>query len=302
MIEYAPYVPEDFDEFWRETVTQAVAVPLDFRRSLSNDFDCPGFVVETFEFRGSEGRLLSGWIAYPPGARRLPAFLWLPPFGLESSLPNRYSTREGFVSLSFNFHGNSAFHQEKYAVGKGYFSDGAASPETWVFRRMFMDSVIAAKVLQAQLEVDEDRVGAMGMSQGGGMSIWLGAWSPIIKAVCADMPFLGGMDNVLRGKVYRYPLKELTDFADDVPLGEALLLNTVSYYDTINQATRCAKPTQVSLGLKDPAARPEQVRGIFEALPGTKALKAYDWGHDWHPEMIDNNRDWLMENLSSKSE
>jgi len=134
------------------------------------------------------------------------------------------------------------------------------------------------------------------------MSIWLGAWSPIVKAVCADMPFLGGMNKTLVGKVYRYPLKELTDFAETIPVGEAQVLNTVSYFDTINMATRCAKPTQVSLGINDPAARPDVVRAIFDALPGSKLQRTYDWGHDWYPDMIENNRVWLSENLRNKSE
>ncbi len=302
MIEYAPYEPEDFDEFWRETAAEATAVPLSFRRSLSNDFDCPGFKVETFEFLATGGKTLNGWLAYPDGARRLPAFVWLPPYGLESRLPDAYGTREGFVSLSFNFFGNGAFHQEKYVAGNGYFAEGAGSPYTWVFRRMFQDALIATKVLQAQIEVDEDRIGSMGMSQGGGMSIWLGAWSPIVKAVCADMPFLSGMNKTLQGKVYRYPLKELTDFAENVPVGDAIVQNTVSYFDTINHATRCGKPTQVSLGLSDPAVRPDAARAVFQALPGTKIQRTYDWGHDWFPDMIDNNRIWLIENLRYKSE
>jgi cephalosporin-C deacetylase len=302
MSEISPYIPEDFDEFWNEAVAEATAVPLNFHRSLTNDFTIPGFKVESFEFESIGGRKLSGWLAYPPGARRLPAFIWIPPYGRESMLPNAYGTRPGHVSLSFNFFGYGAFHQEKYVAGQGYFAEGAESPETWIFRRMFQDAMIATKVLQAQVEVDENRIAAMGMSQGGGMSIWLGAWCPIIKAVCADMPFLGGMNRTLAGKVYRYPLKELTDFMENVPLGEARVLNTVSYYDTINQATRCAKPTQISLGLNDPAARPDVVRAIFDAVPGKKIQRTYDWGHDWHPDMIVNNQDWLNENLPQSRE
>ena len=221
----------------------------------------------------------------------------MPPYGQESLLPNQYGTREGFATISFNFHGHEAFHQEKYITSRGYFSEGAGSPETWIFRRMLQDAMIAAKVFQAQLEVDEDRIGAMGMSQGGGISIWLGAWCPIIKAVCADMPFLGAISESLTGSVYRYPLKELTDFMETVPLGTERVLNTLSYFDTMNQATQCKKPTHVSLGLKDPACRPDTVRAIFDALPGPKMLRTYDWGHDWHPDMVENNRQWLLENL-----
>ncbi len=297
---YTPYLPEDLDAFWEETVAEANALPLDYRRSLTNDFELDGFIVEKIEFNGMDGRRLYGWIAYPEGARRLPGFQWVAPYGRESMLPNAYGTREGFASMSFNFHGYDAFYQEKYIVARGYFGEEAGSPETWIFRRMFQDAVIATRVFQAQNEVDEDRIGVMGMSQGGGMAIWLGAWCRIVKAVCADMPFLGAITQTLSNPVHRYPLKELVDAMENMPVGHARVENTLSYFDTMNQATRCVKPTQVSLGLKDPASRPDNVRAIFDALAGRKMLRTYDWGHDWHPDMIENNRQWLVENLNGR--
>lgn len=292
-----PILPEDFEAFWQETASEALAAPLDYHRSITNDYDLPGLEVQTLSFRGVGGERLNGWIAYPPEARRLPAFVWIPPYGRESKLPDAYGTREGFASLSFNFFGEASFHQEKYVVARGYFSKGAESPETWIFRRMLQNAIVATRVLQAQVEADEDRIGAMGMSQGGGLSIWLGAWCPVVKAVCADMPFLGNVAESLDTHVYRYPLKELTDFMEELPLGPERVRNTISYYDTVLQAAFCRKPTQVSLGLKDPACRPDTVRMIYEALPESKRLITYDWGHDWHPQMVENNRQWLAENL-----
>lgn len=295
---HQPYVPEDFDAFWREAYEEQRAEPLDYHRSLTNDFDLPGFIVETLAFRGMFGDKLHGWLAYPSGARRLPGFLWIPPYGRESVLPNAYGTREGFASFSFNLHGHEAFHQESYMKERGYFAEGAESPETWIYRLHLQNSMIAARVLQAQIEVDENRIGCMGMSQGGGMSIWMGAWCPIVKAVCADMPFLGAMNETLNRHVHRYPLRELVDYADSIPLGLPRVLNTVSYYDTINMATRCRVPTHISLGLKDPACRPGVVRAIFGAVEGEKALSEYEIGHDWFPDMVENNRTWLLEHLA----
>lgn len=292
-----PYLPEDFDAFWRETVAEVADHRLDYHRSLVNDYDLPGFTVETVDFSVLGGRRLNGWLAYAPGARRAPGFVWIPPYGRESLLPNAYGTREGLTSLSFNFFGHGAFHQEGYVQSRGYFSEGAGSPETFVFRRMFQDAFLATKVLEAQLEVDEDRIGAMGLSQGGGMAIWLGAFCPAIRAVCADLPFFGAIARTLIGSVYRYPLKELADFMENEPVGRERVLNTVPYFDTMNVATRCRVPTHVSLGLKDPAVRPESAQAVFDALPGEKALKIYDGGHDWNPEMIETNRRWLLEKL-----
>jgi cephalosporin-C deacetylase len=82
-----------------------------------------------------------------------------------------------------------------------------------------------------------------------------------------------------------------------IPLGVERVLNTVSYFDTVNMATRCRVPTHVTLGLKDPACRPPNVRACYQALPGEKALTELDWGHDWHPSMVDTNRRWLIEHL-----
>lgn len=294
---FQPYVPDDFDEFWNEAAEEAKAAPLDLHRSLRNDFELSGFQVEAVRFRGVNGDSLSGWFACPEGGRRLPGFIWVPPYGRESLLPNAYGTREGFASLSFNFHGETAFHQEKYVTARGYFANGAESPETWIFRTMLQNAIVATRILQAQVEVDEDRVAAMGMSQGGGIAIWLGAWCPIIRAVCADMPFLGAMPKTLIRNAHRYPMKELIDFAGTMPLGMERLHNTLAYYDTVNMATRCGVPTHVTMGLKDPSCRPDTVQAIFEALPGRKMLRQYDWGHDWHPDMVENNAAWLRENL-----
>jgi cephalosporin-C deacetylase len=297
MSEFHPYLPEDFDSFWADTVAEAYEVRLDYRRSLTNDFHREGFKIEKLSFEGISGRR-NAWLAFPEGARRLPGFIWVPPYGRESLLPNEYGTRPGFTSISLNFHGEDAFHQEKYTTPRGYFAQGSEDPETWIFRRMFQDAVIATRVLQAQIEVDEDRIAAMGMSQGAGISIWLGAQCRIIKAVCADMPFLSVIRHTLQKTVYRYPLKELRDYMDSIPLGEARVMNTLSYFDTMNLATRCTVPCQVSLGLKDPACRPETVRATYEALAGEKRLIEYEGGHDWDPAMVENNLAWLQKNMA----
>jgi cephalosporin-C deacetylase len=294
---FEPELPEDFISFWKRFAEEALSVPLWYRRSLTNDFDLSGFRIESLVFHGMAEVELHGWIAYPESAKRLPSFLWIPPYGRESLLPNEFGTREGMTSMSFNFHGHGAFHQENYRTERGYFSEEVESPDTWIFKTMIQNAIIAARVLQAQPEVDEDRISVAGMSQGGGMAIWLAALVPFIKSVAADMPFLGGLSHVLARQAYRYPLKELTDYADLIPLGMERILNTISYFDSINFATLCKVPTLISAGTKDPAVRVDQAKSIFEALPGEKEFVLYEWGHDWHPEMVERNRTWMLEHM-----
>lgn len=290
--------PEDFEAFWHQTTYESLHHPLKVVDWQFRTQSTSTHIVDTFAFEGIDGTLKYGWLAYPEGARSERAFLWLPPYGRESKLPDQYGTRPGMVSLSFNFHGEGPFHQEAYVVDRGYFAHGADEPETWVFRRMFQDAVIASRILQAQVQVDADKIGVAGMSQGGGISIWQGAWNPIVKAVCADMPFLCDIGNTLLKSVYRYPLKEVKDFMDTIPVGEARVLHTLSYFDTAFQAQHCTVPTHVSLGLKDPACRPDTVRLAYTALTGKRRLVEYDWGHDWHPDMIPNNAAWFRSEVA----
>ncbi len=309
MSEYQPYVPEGFDEFWRSTTAEAESHDLDYligeiaevHPTKDGQVD-PGTIttehqIRTFTFRGMAGEILNGWIAEPFGPGPHPAFLWIAPYGRESVMPNQYGTRSGYVSLSFNFHGMPAFHQEKYTPARGYFSEGAGDKESFVFRRMFQNALLASRVLANLESVDAGKIGSMGMSQGGGISVWLGAWTGRIRAVCADMPFLGAMHETLLKGVYRYPLKEVLDLIAASSDGEEKVMRTISYFDTLNQATRCTKPTLVSVGLKDPAVKPPQARAIYAALPGKKELHEYNWGHDWHPDMVETNRAWLDTNL-----
>lgn len=298
MTEFQPYVPDDFDEFWAEILAEANSVPLYFRRERAPEHDTSTHLVDRISFRGGQELMLEGWIAYPEGARRSPAFVWVPPYGRESLLPNEYGTREGLVSLSLNLHGLGAFHQEKYVVHRGYFGQGALEPGTWIFRTLIQHVLVALRILQAQSEADEDRIAVSGMSQGAGLSLWAGAFSPIVRCVCADMPFLGAMRFALSRNAYRYPLKELVDVMDDAPLGRERVMHTLSYYDTMNVATRVKVPALVSYGLKDPACRLEAVKAIFDAIPGeAKRLVEYPGGHDWDREMVGHNRAYMLENM-----
>lgn len=286
--------PEDLGQFWSEVWQEASAVPLDYRRSPSEREFGTGHVVERIDFVSVGGHRVSGWLACAPGARRERAFVWIPPYGRESLLPNAYGTRKGFVSMSLNLHGEDAFHQEKYRIERGYFADGAGEPGTWIFRRMIQHVMVALRVLRAQSEADEDRLAVMGMSQGAGMSIWAGAACPFVKAVCSDMPFLSGIGHTLGRSAYRYPLKELADFIETEPVGEARVGFTLSYFDTSHVAALVNVPTQVSLGEKDPACRPDSVELAYNALatPEQRLIR-YTGGHDWDPAMVQNNAEWL---------
>lgn len=288
-------IPEGFGRFWADLVAEAEDHTLVYDLVDQDEVKSDTHQIQKIEFKGVQGDELHGWLALPNGVeRKAPGFLWLPPYSRWSMLPNEYGTRPGYASASLNFFGESSFHQEEYTPARGYFREGVERPETWIFGRLFQNSVVLGRIFATLRGVDRERIGAAGMSQGAGLAIWLGAmWEPT-KAVVADMPFLGGMDRVLaQDRPFRYPLKELTDYMQSSDEAREQVFKTVSFYDTVNVAHMCLKPTRLTLGLKDPAVRPQQVKGVFEALAGPKELEELEWGHDWHPRMIEGGTAWF---------
>lgn len=291
-----PYPPEDFDEFWEGVLASRARRPPAYIREHDPEDDISGHRIERIDFKGDAGGLLHGWIAIPDAVRLpAPAFLWLPAYGNESHPPDEYSCYPGFVSMSFNLHGLPAFHEEPYVPEKGYLARGLEGPDTWVYRTVVLDALRGLDILAVQPEVDPDSLFCAGLSQGGGLAIMLAALSDRLRGACGDLPFLAAMPWTIRKAAYRYPYKEMKDFADARALGMETVLSTLSYYDTVNMATRAKCPVQVSYGTKDPACPPNTVQAVYDALPEPKRLVVYEGlGHDWHPEMPANNVDWLQ--------
>jgi cephalosporin-C deacetylase len=285
-------IPADFDEFWAGARNEAESHKLVFERRPTAFQPIETHTVELIDFDGLGG-VCHGWIAVPK-AEPAAGFLWIPAYGRESHLPDVFSTRDGVVSMSFNFHGHAAFHREEYKPARGYFAQGIDDPRSHIFRRMAQDCMVGMRVLAAQPEARGKLLASAGLSQGGGMAIWTGAHSALVERVIADLPFLSDMGNTLSQHVYRYPLKELADVAESSGLGMEAVMRTIAYFDTVHHATRLSKPTLVSLGEKDPAVKPSSVRSVYLALASDrKKLIEYPTGHDWNPDMIATNLEFL---------
>lgn len=280
-------LPAHFESFWAEVLEEALDHPLDFSTHNSVSKESETHLVKELTFRGADGTARHGWVADPvaPIRSKSAGFLWLPPYGRWSMQPNQYGTRPGLVSWSFNFHGKTAFHQESYTPRRGYFTDGIASPHTFIFRRMAQDAILAWRMGQELDQVDPSSQGIAGMSQGGGIALWLATMDLGIKAVQSDMPFLAGVDWIFQHHTYRYPLKEIADAAAAGEFTMEEMLHTLRYFDLLHFAPKVKCPVFLSLGLKDPAVRPAQVRAVAESLPALSHMIEIEGGHDWHPDM-----------------
>ncbi len=299
-----PNIPPSFTDFWHSITKDAMQYPLNYKAtSILSEVDTEHHTVYNIEFNGIKDEKRHGWIAIPKEIQQneqCPAFIWLNPYGSWSTPPNKYTTRPGYISLSFNFHGLPSIHDEKYSVARGYFTNGIESRNTFTYKYFYQDAILAARILQDHPNVDRNRISCMGLSQGGGMSIWMNTFCPIIQSACADLPFFVGVEYILSHRFYRYPIKEIPDYLEKHNLNLDDILNETLYFDTLNIATFNKNPLLISLGLKDPACKPEAIRALYENVSSEKQLIEYPGGHDYDQHMVQNNLNWVNNTLQNR--
>jgi len=298
-----PAPPPDFEAFWQAVVAESDALPLIYERVHQPDDDTPTHRVYRLRWQGADGKGREGWYAVPlepPSGEeaKLPGLLYLPGYGINAAPINENTAFPHFVTLAPNLHGYAVEPSIPYSPEYGYFTRGIESPQTYVYRQLMLDSILAARVLAAQPEVDSSRIIAAGLSQGGGLAVMLGAWCPLVRLVVAELPALTYWEYLLDATVWRYPIKEFADYMQATGRSREALLATLQYFDTINHAPLVRVPVQLSLALKDPGIRAPVVFSLYDALPRPKRLLIYeDLGHDWSPEMHTRLQEWVAMHL-----
>jgi cephalosporin-C deacetylase len=292
-----PQPPADFEAFWRTAAQEAEATPVRFERVHFEADDHPTHQVFRLRWVGVDGRGREGWYAVPRRAPMpMPAVLYLPGYGVGTVPINENTMFEDLITFSINLHGYAVEPNVPYSPELGYFTRGIQSPQSYIYRRIVQDSIVAIRVLAAQAEVDSSRLIAAGLSQGGGLAVMLGAWGRLTRGVVAELPALSYWEYLLGRPAWRYPIKEFMDYMEMTGASREAILQTLQYYDAVNHAPYVRVPTQLSLALKDPGIRAPVVFSLYDALPQPKRLLIYEeLGHDWHPEMRLRLEEWARQ-------
>lgn len=294
-----PQPPADFEAFWRAVAQEAEATPVRYERVHFERDDHPTHQVFRLRWVGVDGQGREGWYAIPRRVPTpMPAVLYLPGYGVSTVPINENTMFEGCITFSVNLHGYAVEPNVPYSPELGYFTRGIESPQSYIYRRLVQDSIVAMRVLAAQAEVDSSKLIAAGLSQGGGLAVMLGAWCRLTRCVVAELPALSYWEYLLGRPAWRYPIKEFTDYMERTGTPRETVLQTLQYYDAVNHAPFVRVPTQVSLALKDPGIRAPVVFSLYDAMPKPKRLLIYEeLGHDWHPEMRLRLEEWAHETL-----
>jgi cephalosporin-C deacetylase len=164
-------------------------------------------------------------------------------------------------------------------------------PDKLLFRDIFLDTAALARVLADFKEIDGERMGAFGVSQGGGLAIACAALYPGIKRTAPLYPFLCDSQRVWEMDLATGAYQELQDYFrrfDPRHEREEEIFTTLGYVDLQFLAPRIKAETLMFTGLMDTVCPPSSQFAMYNKITAKKNVKFYpDFGHENLPESDD---------------
>lgn len=270
--------PDDFDEFWGEALDAAAQIPLN-AETLPDPLRTSD-ELETFQvfYDSLDGVRVAAWYCVP--RRRegmLPAVLFLPGYQSDPAIPKDWA-RRGYAAIAAAPRGKLRSNAQFNPGYPNLLTHNIVDRNTYSYRGFYVDAWRCVDYLLARDEVDPDRIGVAGSSQGGGLSVTTAAMRPEVKAASIGAPYLCGyMDAIALTRTY--PYQEINDYLRLNPGSRADVERALAYFDGISFADRITCPAIVNIGLQDNVCPPETGYALYNAIGSAdKQLYAYD-GH-----------------------
>jgi cephalosporin-C deacetylase len=172
-------------------------------------------------------------------------------------------------------------------------------PDKLLFRDIFLDTAEIARIVMDMPDVDPDRVGAWGGSQGGGLTLACVSLEPRVRRAFPLFPFLSDYRRVWEMDLAKSAYDELAwyfRYYDPLHEREEEIFTKLGYIDIQWLAPRIKAHVRMAVGLMDEICPPSTQFAAFNRIPGAKDLVVYpDFGH----ETLFGNDDRVYEFLSA---
>jgi len=283
--------PDDFDDFWDTTLKQVAQVPLRPSFEYVAERSTDEVAVYDVHYDSWEGVRISGWYAVPRAAGPHPALMLVPGYISEPVIPRSWA-QQGYAAFAVAPRGKLRSNDRFNPGYPGLLVHNIVDPNTYGYRGFYVDAVRAVEAVLTRPEVDADRVGVHGSSQGGALTITTAALMPdVVTCGAAGAPYLCGFMESAR-LTHSYPYEEINEYLRDHPEHEQRVAESVGYYDGINFAPNIQAPMLVYIGLEDDVCPPETGFAVHEAMKCEKELLTYercghDAGHHWAMEKVE---------------
>lgn len=299
--------PGDFDAFWEKALAELDAT--DPAPILEPSKDIHPRNAEAFDlwFTGVGGaRIYAKYLRPKNAPKPHPAVLFFHGYtGHSGDWQDKLSyVSEGLSVAALDCRGQGGRSEDNTPVRgntmQGQFIRGLDdAPEKLLFRSIFLDTAQLARVVMSFDEVDADRVGTYGGSQGGALSIACASLVPQIKRCVSIFPFLSDFKRVWEMDLAKDAYVELKQFFrhfDPLHQREDEIFTRLGYIDIKNLAPRIKAETLLGLSLMDTVCPPSTQFAAYNAITAKKEGIIYpDFGHEGLPGFNDRAFDFLID-------
>lgn len=294
--------PSDFDFFWDQGLMEMNALESDLELIPAN-FQAPGVACFDLFFNGVGGARVHAKLLQPENAKNPhPAILVF--HGYTGDSGDWYDkigyAAAGFTVAAMDCRGQAGLSEDRSAVIgntlNGHIIRGLddalkGRPEKLLFRQVFLDTAQLAKIVMGFPEVDENRVSAMGGSQGGALTIACAALEPRIKRIAPYYPFLSDYQRVWEIDQAKDAYKELHEYfrhADPMHVQEGAIFEALGYIDVQFLANRIRADVLWGIGLMDTVCPPSTQFAVYNKIVSSKKMIIFpDFAHEVLPTFQD---------------
>lgn len=261
--------PEDFQEFWKESLEELKKVPPHFQWTTNMQRSSERLTIESLVFDMPDGRKIEGTFVYPTKAKALPGLIYLHGYtGAEAPLSGH--ALQGIAALSIRWRGSQTLES-------GFINDGIDSPDEYVLRYAILAACRAVDALRERKEVDNRRIGLTSDSIGGGIAL-------AAAALASDkVSFLYASSG---GPAYRFlddgtpsdskgEMQDILKYIQANPANESTVKQTLRYFDIVNFCPMVKADVLMHVSLEDSIATPLQAFTLYQSLDCPKKILVF---------------------------
>lgn len=287
--------PADFEGYWERALAEMRAVKPALEL-VPASFEAPGAECFDLYFTGVHGARIHAKYLRPRRVARQkhPAVVM---FHGYTGSAGEWWDKLAYVALGFSVaaldcRGQGGSSEDRGGVKgttyRGHIIRGLNDvPDNLLFRQIFLDTAQLAGLVMAMPEVDPKRVGALGGSQGGGLTLACAALEPRIARVAPTFPFLCDYRRVWEMDLAKDAYEEIRTFFrqfDPRHEREEEIFTHLGYIDVQHLARRIRGRVLMGVGLMDTVCPPSTQFAAYNKIRAPKELVIYpDFGHEGLP-------------------
>lgn len=297
--------PEDMDKYWEVALCEMKS--LDPKVELiRSEFQVPFAECFNLYFTGVKGaRIYAKYLRPKNSKEKHPAILQF--HGYSGSSADWYDML-GYVACGYSVaaldcRGQAGKSEDTGGVvgntHRGHIIRGLDdAPENLLFRQIYLDTAQLAGIVMDMPEVDETRVGAMGGSQGGGLTLACASLEPRIKRAAPVYPFLCDYKRVWEMDLAKDAYEELRLYFrkfDPQHKREDEIFTRLGYIDVQHLVKRIKGEVLMAVGLMDTTCPPSTQFAAYNKITAPKDLAIYpDFGHEPLPGFNDITYQFML--------